>query len=82
MTLSLCLLAIKEAQLQKRIAKEKEVKKEGNESKEGGEGEEKDAKYVVWSRIDQKTCLKCIFTAGRSSYILPFSSISVASCAM
>lgn len=23
-----------------------------------------DAKYVIWPRIDQKTCLKCIFSAG------------------
>ena len=23
-----------------------------------------DGKYVLWSRIDQKTCLKCIATAG------------------
>jgi O-phospho-L-seryl-tRNASec:L-selenocysteinyl-tRNA synthase len=22
------------------------------------------AKYVIWPRIDQKTCLKCIATAG------------------
>lgn len=22
------------------------------------------AEYVIWPRIDQKTCLKCIFTAG------------------
>jgi O-phospho-L-seryl-tRNASec:L-selenocysteinyl-tRNA synthase len=24
------------------------------------------AEYVVWPRIDQKTCLKCIITAGTS----------------
>eukprot|EP00762_Andalucia_godoyi_P002952 ANDGO_04192.mRNA.6 O-phosphoseryl-tRNA(Sec) selenium transferase len=26
--------------------------------------ERKQAKYVVWSRIDQKTCVKCMLTAG------------------
>ena len=26
--------------------------------------EKPNAKFVVWPRIDQKTCLKCIFTAG------------------
>ena len=25
-----------------------------------------DAKYVIWPRIDQKSCFKCILTAGKS----------------
>lgn len=28
------------------------------------------AKYVIWPRIDQKTCLKCIFTAGFEPIII------------
>lgn len=29
------------------------------------------AKYVIWPRIDQKTCLKCIITAGFEPIIIP-----------
>ncbi|CAI7858154.1 unnamed protein product, partial [Closterium sp. NIES-54] len=29
------------------------------------------AQYVLWSRIDQKTCLKCILTAGLSPVVVP-----------
>lgn len=29
------------------------------------------ARYVVWSRIDQKTCLKCIISAGLEPLIVP-----------
>ncbi|GJP29024.1 hypothetical protein CLOM_g29 [Closterium sp. NIES-68] len=29
------------------------------------------AKYVLWSRIDQKTCLKCILTAGLIPVVVP-----------
>lgn len=33
-----------------------------------------DAKYILWSRIDQKSCFKCITTAGfySISYLLEF----------
>lgn len=29
------------------------------------------AKYVVWPRIDQKTCLKCIITSGLTPIVIP-----------
>ncbi|CAI5463519.1 unnamed protein product [Closterium sp. Yama58-4] len=29
------------------------------------------AQYVLWSRIDQKTCLKCIVTAGLTPVVVP-----------
>jgi O-phospho-L-seryl-tRNASec:L-selenocysteinyl-tRNA synthase len=32
--------------------------------------EREQAKYVLWSRIDQKACFKCIITAGQSDVIL------------
>eukprot|EP01061_Rhynchopus_euleeides_P013416 TRINITY_DN2342_c0_g2_i1.p1 TRINITY_DN2342_c0_g2~~TRINITY_DN2342_c0_g2_i1.p1 ORF type:complete len:544 (+),score=110.28 TRINITY_DN2342_c0_g2_i1:117-1634(+) len=28
-------------------------------------------RWVVWSRIDQKTCLKCIYTAGFEAWVVP-----------
>lgn len=28
------------------------------------------AKFVLWSRIDQKSCFKCIITAGKLIYYL------------
>lgn len=28
------------------------------------------AKFVLWSRIDQKSCFKCIITAGKLMYYL------------
>ena len=28
-------------------------------------------RWVIWSRIDQKTCLKCIYTAGFEAYVVP-----------
>eukprot|EP00754_Rhynchopus_humris_P009417 Rhum_TRINITY_DN14005_c1_g1::Rhum_TRINITY_DN14005_c1_g1_i1::g.67300::m.67300/K03341/SEPSECS; O-phospho-L-seryl-tRNASec:L-selenocysteinyl-tRNA synthase len=28
-------------------------------------------RWIVWSRIDQKTCLKCIYTAGYEAYVVP-----------
>lgn len=27
-------------------------------------------KYVLWSRIDQKTCLKCIYTSGLEAIVV------------
>lgn len=30
-----------------------------------------DAKYVLWSRIDQKTCIKCISAAGYTPIVVP-----------
>ena len=32
--------------------------------------EREQAKYVLWSRIDQKACFKCIITAGQSDVFL------------
>ncbi|KAJ9472686.1 O-phosphoseryl-tRNA(Sec) selenium transferase [Diplonema papillatum] len=28
-------------------------------------------RWVIWSRIDQKTCLKCIYSAGFEAYVVP-----------
>lgn len=28
------------------------------------------AKYIIWSRIDQKSCFKAIFTAGLTALVL------------
>eukprot|EP01063_Lacrimia_lanifica_P028744 TRINITY_DN4257_c0_g1_i3.p1 TRINITY_DN4257_c0_g1~~TRINITY_DN4257_c0_g1_i3.p1 ORF type:complete len:555 (+),score=129.08 TRINITY_DN4257_c0_g1_i3:61-1725(+) len=28
-------------------------------------------RFVIWSRIDQKTCLKCIYTAGYEAKVVP-----------
>lgn len=28
------------------------------------------AKYVIWSRIDQKSCFKCIITAGYTPVVI------------
>lgn len=33
--------------------------------------ERPEAKYVVWFRVDQKTCLKSILTSGLTPLILP-----------
>ncbi len=29
------------------------------------------AEYVIWPRIDQKTCLKCIITSGLKPIVVP-----------
>ena len=31
------------------------------------------AKFVIWPRIDQKSCFKCILTAGKRSYKKPLA---------
>ncbi|GLE09873.1 hypothetical protein PINS_up021801 [Pythium insidiosum] len=41
--------------------------------------ERPDAKFVIWPRIDQKSCLKSILTAGLTPLVLPTRSNQTAS---